>query len=305
MATKRKTGPTEARRKLNEQRKVARLKRMKSPHWKKALQQQERKTPAKGVRVNVKRLERLRLPKLSKEYKLEKVNIVDPVDMVITWVDMQDPVWRKKYIATTGKQPNWKRFKDSGELELSLFTISKYMPWIRTIYVITDGQQPDYISDYPKVKIVDHKEILSKECTKPTFNSNVIESHMHRIPGLSEVFLWGNDDFMVGKPIKKSDWFRNGSPLVTLTTRKIKYPVRGFERFLYNTINLASNFIGYNAGEHDKIITQSHQISILNKSACKKVWELYPKELDKLFSTHTRQPHEFQFQFHTPLCEEY
>ena len=40
----------------------------------------------------------------------------------------------------------------------------------------------------------------------PTFNSNSIESNLHRIPGLSRIFAIFNDDFFVGAPITPEDF---------------------------------------------------------------------------------------------------
>ena len=48
--------------------------------------------------------------------------------------------------------------------------------------------------DCGRVKIVDHAEIVPAAYL-PTFNSRVVESCLHRIPGISEVFLYNNDDY--------------------------------------------------------------------------------------------------------------
>lgn len=41
----------------------------------------------------------------------------------------------------------------------------------------------------------------------PTFSSPAIETHLHRIPGLSEKFLYFNDDTMLGSQVWPDDWF--------------------------------------------------------------------------------------------------
>jgi len=43
------------------------------------------------------------------------------------------------------------------------------------------------------------QEIFPRKDDLPTFNSAAIECHLHRIPGLSENFLYFNDDFLLGK----------------------------------------------------------------------------------------------------------
>ena len=243
--------------------------------------------------------ENLQLPKLLKGHRLTKANIDDPIDIVITWVDMSDPSWMEKYTEHTGKKaaPSW-RYRDYGELELCIASVMKYMPWIRTFYLITDNQTPDFISKYPKVKVIDHSEILGEECAKPTFNSNVIEAYMHRIPGLSEVFLWGNDDCMVGRPSNKSDWFQEGVPSVTLTTRCLTYPIKGFDRYIWNSINLAGNFSGAYAGYYEGVLANTHQINLLRKSSCERNWSLFPEEMKQLVSGRTRDNEAIQIQVH-------
>ena len=64
-----------------------------------------------------------------------------------------------------------------------------YAPWIRNIFVVTNGQQPNWLkTDHPNVKVIPHSEIFQKKSDLPTFNSMAIEVHLHKIPGLRNVF---------------------------------------------------------------------------------------------------------------------
>jgi hypothetical protein len=241
------------------------------------------------------------LPQLLKGQSLKKVSLDDPIDMVVLWVDMSDPVWAAKYTKHTGKKTaEWWRYSNNGELELCVASVMKHMPWIRTLYVITDNQTPDFISKYPKAKVIDHSEILGEGCAKPTFNSNVIETYMHRIPGLSDVFLWGSDDCMVGQPSKRSDWFQDGVPVVTLTHRTIfPPPTNTLSIYIWNTLTLASRFSGSLAVvDENKALCLTHQIGLLRKSSCEKVWELFPEVLGRLVRVRTRQKPHAQIQTH-------
>ena len=77
-----------------------------------------------------------------------------------------------------------------------------YAPWVRNIYLVTDDQVPDWLdTSCPDVKVVSHREIFANQADLPTFNSHAIESQIHRIEGLSEHFLYLNDDFFVGRPL--------------------------------------------------------------------------------------------------------
>ncbi|MQT05573.1 stealth conserved region 3 domain-containing protein, partial [Streptomyces jumonjinensis] len=43
----------------------------------------------------------------------------------------------------------------------------------------------------------------------PTFNSHAIESQLHHIKGLSEHFLYFNDDMFLGRPVTPQDFFHS------------------------------------------------------------------------------------------------
>ena len=77
-------------------------------------------------------------------------------------------------------------------------SLHQQAPWIRHIYIVTDQQVPPWLDrTHAKVTVVDHRELFSAaEAVHflPTFNSHVIESVIHRIPGLSEYFLSLNND---------------------------------------------------------------------------------------------------------------
>ena len=96
-------------------------------------------------------------------------------------------------------------------------SVEKYASWINHIYIITDGQCPEWLdTSHPKITIVDHKDILPAEAL-PTFNSQAIESCIYKIEGLSEHFIVGNDDTMFVKETSPATFFNaDGSPIVRL-----------------------------------------------------------------------------------------
>ena len=59
----------------------------------------------------------------------------------------------------------------------------------------------DYIS------VVSHSDIYPYPDHLPTFSSPSIETHLHRIDGLSERFLYFNDDISLLAPICPEDYF--------------------------------------------------------------------------------------------------
>lgn len=148
-------------------------------------------------------------------------NVEFEIDAVYLWVDGSDPKWLERKGAHSensdshGTSPS--RFTSRNELYFSIATLLRNAPWINRIWLVTDGQTPDLGELADKVTIVDHKDFIPSEYL-PTFNSHVITSHLHRIRGLSEHFLYLNDDILFGRPLLPTVWFDSvGRPIVRYT----------------------------------------------------------------------------------------
>lgn len=100
------------------------------------------------------------------------------------------------------------RFEDNEELRYSLRSIEKHAPWVRHVFIVTNGQIPSWLNlDNPRVTVVSHQEIFLNTSHLPTFSSPAIESHIHRIPGLSQKFIYMNDDVMFGTHVWPDDFY--------------------------------------------------------------------------------------------------
>ncbi|XP_060050232.1 N-acetylglucosamine-1-phosphotransferase subunits alpha/beta isoform X2 [Erinaceus europaeus] len=100
------------------------------------------------------------------------------------------------------------RFEDNEELRYSLRSIERHAPWVRNIFIVTNGQIPSWLNlDNPRVTIVTHQDVFRNLSHLPTFSSPAIESHIHRIKGLSQKFIYLNDDVMFGKDVWPDDFF--------------------------------------------------------------------------------------------------
>jgi hypothetical protein len=78
--------------------------------------------------------------------------------------------------------------------------IYMHAPWVRFIYLVTASQLPNWLNaSHPRVRIVNHAALFPDPTHLPTFNSLAIESVLHRIPGLSEYFLYFNNDGTAGR----------------------------------------------------------------------------------------------------------
>ena len=141
-----------------------------------------------------------------------------PVDAVIAWVDDGDPEWRQRfegYRAQTSGQGtpasalNSSRFRNRDELRYCLRALRMYAPFLRRIFVVSDGQVPGWFDvdhDGP-VRFVSHQDIFDQDTTYPVFSSRPIELNLHRIEGLAEHFIYLNDDFFPCGPMDVQDFF--------------------------------------------------------------------------------------------------
>lgn len=152
------------------------------------------------------------------EFAHLSVDIADfPIDAVYTWVDGSDPDWQLRKAAALEAQgvgelselaANSSRYINRDELRYSLRSLVCFAPWIRHIYLVTDDQIPPWLDvNNPMVTVVRHREIFGDTGTLPTFNSHAIESRLHRIPGLSEHFLYINDDMFFGRIVFPTSFF--------------------------------------------------------------------------------------------------
>ncbi|MER7688031.1 stealth family protein [Streptomyces sp. NPDC097610] len=136
-----------------------------------------------------------------------------PIDVVYTWVDGNDPAWQQRRAAFGHggyhtESANAARYISRDELRYSLRALEQNAPWVRHVYVVTDRQRPSWLNDrHPRVTVVDHSEIFDDPSALPTFNSHAIESRLHHIKGLSEHFLYFNDDMFLGCPVTPQDFF--------------------------------------------------------------------------------------------------
>lgn len=100
------------------------------------------------------------------------------------------------------------RYEDNEELRFSLRSVDEFAPWVRRVFLVTNGQVPAWLRlDHPRLRIVTHKEIFRNSSHLPTFNSAAIEMHLHRIPNLARRFIYMNDDVFFGAPIHPDDFF--------------------------------------------------------------------------------------------------
>ena len=140
------------------------------------------------------------------------------IDFVVSWLDSSDPDWQKsfaQYSQNANGDKGESRFRNMDLFQYWFRAVELYAPWVRKIFLITNGKYPDWINkDHPKLVLVKHEDYMPKDCL-PTFNSCAIELYMHRIKGLSEHFVYFNDDVFLNSPVSPNYYFRKGLPCDT------------------------------------------------------------------------------------------
>ncbi len=155
----------------------------------------------------------------------------EPIDAVYTWVDGSDPAFRESLARWAALEPGaylpgqlaGYHYRDNGELRLSLRSLVACAPWVRHVYLVTNGQVPAWLdATQPGLTVVPHEAIFPDRRHLPTFNSHAIELHLHRIPGLSRRYLYLNDDVLLGRPLAPGDFL---GPDGVQTIRLAQWPL--------------------------------------------------------------------------------
>ncbi|MFJ4523204.1 stealth family protein [Streptomyces sp. NPDC088810] len=153
-----------------------------------------------------------------------------PVDAVYTWVDGDDPamaVKRRAHQALSDnviapRETGASRYTSHDELKYALRSLEMYAGFIRNVYLVTDSQTPSWLDpEAAGLTVVDHRDILPADAL-PVFNSHAIESRLHHIPGLSEHYLYFNDDVFINRPVRAENFFHgNGIARIPLSPLKL------------------------------------------------------------------------------------
>ena len=206
------------------------------------------------------------------------------MDIVITYVDGNDPVWRQDYEKYTNVPVMQKRFRDWGTLKYLLRGVETRMPFIRNVYLVVShpSQIPQW-AETSKLNIVLHKDIIPEEYL-PTFNCNPIEMHLHRIPGLDEEFLYFNDDMFPVGDCRPEDFFRDGKAVIGYYTHLFASGM--YKKICRNSDRLARRALGLRPS---CLFTRpQHICSPMLKSECEEIYEKVKEEILKTTACRVR-----------------
>lgn len=233
------------------------------------------------------------------------------IDLVIPMVFPQDPEWQREYQRCNGTAGDAAgtvahvRYRSWGTEELLVMCCMKYMPWLRTIHILLaqESQVQPWMGRYngipesreggipasrntgmPTVNLVFHRDFIPSEYL-PCFSSPCIEMFLHRIPGLSERFIYGNDDMFPLSPLEPEDFFRGrnadmeGRALPCQHFHEAPFPAKPniFQRKCLWQQNMVGGAFGKRPT--NTWLKNGHSFAALLKSSCEEVWRRHGDEI--------------------------
>ena len=127
----------------------------------------------------------------------------EPIDVCIKYIDLTDKNLNREGIKQIYKD------QDNEELRYSLRSILQYIPWIRKIFILMPNEKVKFLKPYEEIKekfvYVKDKELIGFDSS----NSVSFQFNLYKMEkfGISKNFIYMDDDYFIGKPLKKSDLF--------------------------------------------------------------------------------------------------
>lgn len=208
---------------------------------------------------------------------------MDKIDFVMIWVDGNDPLWQKEknmYDSSNDKGDSTEvRYRSWDNLQYWFRAVEKFAPWVNKVHFVTWGHLPEWLNtDCPKLNVVNHKDYIPSEYL-PTFNANTIELNLHRIEGLSEQFVYFNDDMFLTAPVKPEDFFTDGHPMDTYALDCIYFGKKSAGFFNGNDLEIINTHFRRKASMKEnasKWFSPKNGVKRLIKTAALCMWPWFP-----------------------------
>lgn len=245
------------------------------------------------------------------------------VDMVVSWAGQSTPAREasKKYYLSEHENDNVDftsaRFAYNGELQILVRRAFVYgSPWLRDIHIVLPDacQHPDsiihealgaaYATLAPRVHIHRDSAILPATAV-PCFSSHPKEANLDRIPGLSEKFVYANDDTFLNRSVPLALFFAaDGTPLYRPDNVQPEGLKHSGDRTtyvgqdMYRCIQLNTATMFWGTIPTDKIasvccIQPEHQVVAMSRSSYARARSRFPEAFAQLTQTRFRSTRDF------------
>lgn len=194
----------------------------------------------------------------------------------VKWRDMFRHYHWKRYSPDMNFAP---RYRSMGTEELLVRCIRAFMPFVKTIYILLwrESQRQPWMDGYG-IRVVYHREFVPERYL-PTFNSRTLEMFLHRIPDLSEHFIYANDDMFPVAPMKEDNFFVEGMPCLG-----IKQEVMPDEYTQYHWVcKEEGRLIAKDFGREEPDgmwLSTGHGVTPMLRSVCEEVYKKHKDEIE-------------------------
>jgi len=184
------------------------------------------------------------------------------------------------------------RFFNRDELRYSLRSLDRFAPYVRRVFLVTADQRPAWLADHPDLSLVSHRDLFPDPSHLPTYNSHAIEAHLHRIEGLSEHFIYLNDDVLFSSPSRSEDFFDDcGRSVLYEDERDIAWSPsdKRFDQPAQSAARNCSRWLEARYGFQVRNRIE-HVPYALHRSVLEEVWKWIPDPMEATSSHRTRHP---------------
>jgi len=197
------------------------------------------------------------------------------MDVVIPYVDGSDLLWQRDFRAVVPDPVVERRYRDWGTLPFLLRGIERHLPFVDRVYLVVsrESQVPAW-ADRSRLQVVLHADIIPAAYL-PTFNSTTIELFLHRIPGLSERFLYFNDDIFPVQDTMEADFYPGGKPATGFARHLLACNL--FKKQTRRSDALAREALGLPRSR--VFLRPQHTCSPMLRSACEELFEKVGQKL--------------------------
>ena len=88
--------------------------------------------------------------------------MVPNVDLILPWVDGNDPNWRsEKEKYDIGRNTSEVRYQSWDNLQYIFRGIEANMPWVHKVYFVTWGHLPKWLNtSYKRIQVIRHEDYI-------------------------------------------------------------------------------------------------------------------------------------------------
>jgi len=209
---------------------------------------------------------------------------MENIDIVITWVNWSDKYFVKKLIEAGGRSEGC----DDGEfieLKYLLRSIKKHNVKHRNIYIVHSDNHapPKYLREVNNLYFIKHSMIVKDKSHLPLVHRESILINLHRIPNLSDIFFYFEDDLLVSNNQIFNDVYTNylNRKLFAVGNRSYEFE-RNKSLWIQASYNSHKIILDdkFNPVLYGSPVLFLHNIQILDKSVIFELEKMYPKEFE-------------------------